>query len=129
MAFAPMLHEEDPIEKIEKDISDLSCIDIFHNQVLVAVYSRPEKTRSGILLAHSTRDEDRFQSKIGLVLKKGPDAFVSRGEWEFPNAIEERDWVIFRPSDGWSITVNGVLCRILVDTSIKGRISHPDHVW
>jgi hypothetical protein len=43
--------------------------------------------------------------------------------------VKLQDWVVFRPSDGWSITVNGVLCRLLQDSNVKGRIRHPDQVW
>jgi hypothetical protein len=39
------------------------------------------------------------------------------------------DWIVFRPSDSWSITVNGVLCRILEDMSVRGRVTAPDLVW
>ena len=39
------------------------------------------------------------------------------------------DWVVFRPSDGWSVTVNKVICRILDDTNVRGRIQQPDQVW
>ncbi len=129
MAFAEMKHDADPAEMLKKDVGDLSGIEIFHNQVLIAVYQRPEKTKSGILLAHSTRDEDRYQSKIGLVLKKGPQAFVSGGDYVFETPLDVGDWAIYQPSSGWSVTVNGVLCRILVDTSVKGRVSHPDMIW
>ena len=128
MAHAQMLHDEDPAAKLSKELGDISGIELFHNQVLVAVYQRPEKTKSGILLPGQTRDEDKYQSKIGLVVKKGDAAFLSSGEWTFPN-VELGDWVIFRPSDGWNTGVNGVLCRILVDTSIKGRVSNPDSFW
>ncbi len=129
MAFAEMNHEVAPAEFLKNAVGDLSGIEIFHNQVLIAVYQRPEKTKSGILLAHSTRDEDRYQSKIGLVLKKGPQAFVSGGDYVFETPLDVGDWAIYQPSSGWSVTVNGVLCRILVDTSVKGRVSHPDMIW
>ena len=129
MAFAEMNHEVAPAEFLKNAVGDLSGIEIFHNQVLIAVYQRPEKTKSGILLAHSTRDEDRYQSKIGLVLKKGPQAFVSGGDYVFETPLDVGDWAIYQPSSGWSVTVNGILCRILVDTSVKGRVSHPDMIW
>ena len=124
-----MLHEEDPAGKIEKELGDVTGIELFTNQLLVAVYQRPEKTKSGIYLAGQTRDEDQYQSKIGLVVKKGPQAFVG-GEsgWQFAD-VNIGDWVIFRPSDGWATAINGVLCRFLVDTSIKGRVVSPDLVW
>jgi co-chaperonin GroES (HSP10) len=128
MAFAEMQHELEPRLKLLKELGDLSGIELFHNQLLVAVYLRPGKTKSGILLAEQTLSEDRFQSKLGLVVKKGPQAFISGGEWQFPD-IELHDWILFRPSDGWNITINGVLCRILTDTAVKGRISSPDLIW
>jgi hypothetical protein len=43
--------------------------------------------------------------------------------------IELDDWIVFRPSDGWPITVNGVLCRMLDDTSVRGKIDVPDKIW
>ena len=124
-----MLHEVDPAEKLHKELGDLSGVELFHNQVQVAVYQRPEKTKSGFILTDQTRGEDRYQSKLGLVVKKGPQAFRADGEWSFPEAVGLDSWVLYRPSDGWSVTVNGVLCRVLVDTSIKGLIAHPDLVW
>jgi co-chaperonin GroES (HSP10) len=128
MAYAEMQHELEPRLKLLDELGDLSGIELFHNQLLVAVYIRPEKTKSGLFLAQQTLNEDRFQSKLGLVVKKGPQAFISGGEWQFPD-IELHDWILFRPSDGWNITVSGVLCRILTDTAVKGRISSPDLIW
>jgi co-chaperonin GroES (HSP10) len=124
-----MAHEEDPAKKILDALGDLSGIEIFHNQVLLAIYQRPEKTKSGLYLAAQTRDEDRYQSKIGLVVMKGSNAFVNSGEWTFDWTVDLHDWAIFRPADGWATAINGVLCRIVVDTSIKGRVKHPDMIW
>ena len=96
----------------------------------MAVYVRPQKTKSGIYLTSQTVDEDKIQGKVGLVVKIGPTAFVdSSDQWIKGIDIDENDWLVFRPSDGWSITINNVLCRILDDTNVRGRISHPDMVW
>ena len=129
MAFAAMSHETDPRTTITDALGDVDGIELFSNQVLVAVYIRPEKTKSGIYLTSQTLGEDRFQGKVGMIVKTGPDAFMSEGAWNFPTDIAAGDWIVMRPADGWSITVNGVLCRILSDTSVKGRISNPDQVW
>jgi co-chaperonin GroES (HSP10) len=103
---------------------------VFNNQLLVAVYVRPQKTKSGLYLTDKTTDEDKYQSKIGLVLKMGDSAFNdTSGEWFGGVEINEGDWVIFRPSDGWSITVNGQLCRMIDDVNVKGRVDQPDRVW
>jgi len=125
-----MLHETDPKSVLLKDVGDVSHIEVFNMQVLVAVYIRPEKTKSGIILSDKTRDEDRYQSKVGLVIKKGPSAFVDESDkWFSGINVREGDWIVFRPSDGWNITINGTLCRMLDDMSIRARISHPDQVW
>jgi len=124
-----MSHEEDPKLKLLDQLGDISDIELFHNQVLLAVYLRPEKTKSGLILTADHLDEDRYQSKVGLLVKQGPLAFEQDGNWFTGMIFHDHDWLIFRPSDGWSITVNGVLCRIFDDISIKGRAPHPDSVY
>lgn len=125
-----MLHEKEPKQVLLEQVGDTSSIEVFNMQVLVAVYIRPEKTKGGLFLSDKSRDEDRYQSKVGLILKKGPTAFVDKdGEWFSGLDINEGDWIVFRPSDGWNITVNGTLCRMLDDMSVRARIAHPDQVW
>jgi co-chaperonin GroES (HSP10) len=130
MPYMQMEHQIDPAQSLKTDLGDISDVEVFNNQILVAVYIRPQKTRSGIILTDKTTEEDRYQSKVGLVIKKGPQAFLDKsGEWFKGVSIEEGDWIVFRPADGWSIVVNNVLCRMIDDVNIKGRISHPDQVW
>lgn len=130
MPYMRMEHATDPAEAIRNEMGDISDIEIFHNQVLVAIYIRPEKTKSGLYLSAQTRDEDKYQGKVGLIIKKGADAFVDEsGKWFKGVNLDVGDWIYFRPSDGWAITVHGQLCRILDDTDIRGRIPTPDTVW
>jgi len=125
-----MDHAVEPTQKLREEIGDVSNVEIFNNYILVGVYIRPNKTKSGLYLSDKTTDEDRYQGKVGLVLKKGPDAFVdTEGKWFRGVEIKENDWIVFRPSDGWQVTVNGVLCRMLEDTSVKGSIDTPDRVY
>jgi len=130
MPFMTMKHDVDPAEKLLTELGDLSSVELFNNQILVAVYIRPTVTKSGIHLADRTVDEDRHQSKVGLLVKTGPTAFHdTTGEWFAGETFNLNDWLVFRPSDGWSITVHGVLCRILSDAQVKGRVQAPDEVW
>lgn len=130
MPFMIMDHAVDPKQKLIEDIGDISSVEIFNNQILVAVYVRPQKTKSGIYLSDQSREEDKIQGKVGLVVKKGPSAFVDEAnEWFKDVSVEVNDWVVFRPSDGWSITVNNVLCRMIDDTAIRGKVDAPDRVW
>ena len=130
MPYMRMEHDVDPAEVIRKEMGDISEIEIFHNQVLVAIYIRPEKTKSGLYLSSQTRDEDKYQGKVGLIIKKGADAFVDEsGKWFKGVNLDVGDWIYFRPSDGWQVTVHNQLCRILDDTDVRGRIPQPDVVW
>lgn len=130
MPFMTMEHEVDPAEKLRKEVGDISGFDIYNNQVLVATYMRPQKTKSGIYLPDSTTAEDQFQSKVGLILKTGPDAFVDEdNKWFRDVNVSVGDWIVFRPSDGWNITVNNIACRILDDTAVRGKVDKPDRVW
>lgn len=129
MAHAQMLHERDPQEVILDEIGDISDFEIANNQVLLAVYERPEKTKGGFILTDKTLGEDKYQSKVGLIVKMGPDAFVETEKWHFNLRFSMNDWAVFRPSDGWTVTVNGKICRMFDDTDLKGRVSHPDMIW
>jgi hypothetical protein len=130
MPYMLMDHEVDPAKKLIEDIGDLSKIELFNNQILVGVYIRPQKMKSGLYLSEKTTEEDRFQSKVGLLLKLGPRAFEPNDEgWFDGETFNLHDWLVFRPSDGWNITVHGVLCRILTDTQVKMRAPNPDEVW
>jgi hypothetical protein len=50
-------------------------IDLQRNRCLVATYIRPNVSRGGIILTDKTSEEDRWQGKVGLLLKVGPTAF------------------------------------------------------
>jgi co-chaperonin GroES (HSP10) len=117
-------------EEIRTSIEDVSKIEVMHNQILVGIYIRPEKTSGGIYLTEKTLDEDRWQGKVGLVLKAGPMAFQNEGNTDFHGqSVNEGDWVIYRVSDGLSIDVNGVHCRLIEDVHIKGRVADPSVIY
>ncbi len=116
-----MEHVAEPKEELLKQLGNISTLEIFGNEVLVAIYIRPQKTSSGIFLTDNYRDEDKWQGKMGLVVKKGSNSMVPPSD-----EVQVGDWVLFRPSDGWGLTVNGVMCRLLDDRVIRGRHPSPD---
>lgn len=121
---------QDTKEAITDGIGDLEAVDVYHNQILIGVWKRPDKTAGGIILTDKTRDEDRYQGKVGLVLKKGPLAFLPDGSVEFGGLdVAVGDWVAYRVSDGWSLKVNGMDCRMLEDIHIKMRVSEPGIIY
>jgi len=138
MPSVAMLHEVDPREEILQKVGDLSGVEVFGSDILVAIYKRPQKTRSGIILADTTRDEDKFQGKVFLVLKLGPTAYLDDEGNKFRD-IKEGDWVVSRASDGWACTLNSssgvtsrdaaIDCRIITDINVRLRVSSPDAIY
>lgn len=128
-AFA-MLHDTNPSQEIKRKVGDISGLEIFHNLVLVGTYIRPERTKSGLYMPDQSRDEDKWQGKVGLVLALGPLAFVDDERVSFAGVtVKEGDWITYRASDGWQLTINSWHCRMLEDSHIRGRLSSPDLVW
>jgi co-chaperonin GroES (HSP10) len=125
---------DDPKRSILDQLPDISDLEIFHNQVMVATYIRPERTAGGIYIPDKTLAEDRFQGKVGLVLKLGPLAFVDDSIAKFGEVkLAVGDWVFFRPADGMEFfskdKTGGVPCRVFEDTQIKGRVADPALLW
>lgn len=117
-------------EEIQASVGDLSQIEVMNNQILVGIWMRPERTAGGIFLTDNTINEDKWQGKVGLVLKKGPMAFENDGSNDFKGqTVKEGDWVIYRTSDGFSIDVNSTHCRLLEDVHIKGRVTDPSIIF
>lgn len=130
-----MVHAEDPRKKIfdkigMKKLGKLPGFELFGNKVLIGIYERPDKTKSGVYIPDQTRKEDEHQGKAGLVLMSGPTAFVSDDNYDFSGMKAELgDWVSIFISDGKKIVINGQLCRIVEDQHIVLKIPAPDSVF
>lgn len=127
---------DNPKEALLDALGDISGLELFHNQVMVATYIGPEKTAGGIILPDKSLAENRFQGKVGLVVKLGPLAFrddPTNGAFFAGCDVAEGDWVFFRPADGMEMfsvdKTGGVPCRVFRDIDIKGRVSDPAMLW
>lgn len=113
---------------IHKMVGDLSGIEIIGDMVLVATYiRRVAKTAGGIWLPDSSKQEDVWQGKAGLVLKWGPDAFRDPDSGEvYEQNVAPGEWCVFKVGDGWQVGLRDYPCRLVRDVSIKMKISDPD---
>ena len=112
------------------DLGDISGVVLDLNYVLIAIYERPDKTKSGIFLSDKTRREDKWQGKAGLIVKLGPGVDTNDGNIDFcGRRLAVGDWVALQPSEGWPVNINGKDCRIAPDYRIFLRIPRPDMVW
>lgn len=137
-------HDRDPKEVLLEEVGDVSGFVLVRNDCLIAMYERGDasdtsigqvsarQTESGLWVADKSLKDDKYMGKVGLVLSVGPDAFVSDDKVRFYTAangdplIQEGDWIVFRPQDGWPVQINGKSCRVVADYHIKARVDHPD---
>ena len=74
--------------------------------------------------------DDRYQTKVGLVLKLGHTAFKDDDNVKFhgwrPNLL---DWVAYQPSDGMTLQIGRHECRLIPNVHIKLRLKHPDAIF
>lgn len=134
----------DPAQALLDAAGDLGDYVVFHNLVLVATYIAPPKTFKNergeevtFHLSDNAIAEDRFQGKVGLVLKVGPLAFRDDDATKFGSvSVSPGDWVIYRPSDGSEIFIrdrrksnSGLSCRLVEDTFIRGQVTDPSLIY
>ena len=127
----------DPKQALLDSAGPMTDYEVFHNLVLVATYVPSEKVGS-IILPDRSMMEARFQGKMGLVLKCGPLAFQDDSVARFGGiTIEVGDWVLYRPSDGIELFIrdrmglanDGLACRLIEDSLIKGRVTDPALIY
>jgi co-chaperonin GroES (HSP10) len=138
-----ILHVDDDKQQILDKLGDIAQFEIASNEVLLAIYQRPEMTQGGILLPAQTLKEDIYQGKVGLVVKIGEscsfDVNDAYTDTVFNLPIKLHDWVVVRPSDTWALDINGnpkviekkdfVACRLVKPRNIRARIQNPLSVW
>lgn len=119
---------DDPKKALLKELGDTSAVgELMGARILVAIYVGPEKMKSGLYRPQSQLKEDIWQSCVGLVIKKGPQAFVNDEKNDFHGqAADVGDWVTFRPGDGKRIQINGVDCRVIEDVLLEMIIKDPE---
>ncbi len=114
-----------------EQLGDLSGIEVLGENVLVASYIAPRITAGGIILADNSLDEDRWQGKVGLVLKLGPMAFKYAGQYAFEGLTPKSgDYVTFNSADGFNeIGIRGQSCRLIPSQLLSMRITDPKIIY
>jgi hypothetical protein len=121
---------KDPRRAIIEAVGDLSKQEIFSDLVLLGTFIRNEKTAGGIIRPTDNVREDEFQSKVGLVLGRGPTAY---SDWEDEDKRGDNarhgTWVVYAIKDSWPVQVNGTACRFVPYDKIRMRITDPNLVF
>jgi len=124
------------VDAIGKD--NIENFEPFHNLILIATYIRSDKTQGGIIIGGDrTRAEDRFQGKIGLVLKVGPTAFKGKTPESFGSVtVKPGEWIMYKASDAHEFyfvdekkPLDGSSARLIEDTLVMGRVVDPERIF
>lgn len=130
----------DPVaeaKKIFERVGDLSGVKVFGNRILVAKYERATVGYSGRLVAAAqTNMEDRYQGKVGLVLKVGTVAFVDDDVNKFHgDSVKVGDWIFYSYGDGTDVDVcpagsaDKIHCKVLKEGDVGGVVPRPDFLF
>lgn len=113
---APVLvhHDIDPADEIREDVGVL-CDEFqpIGADILIVMYERintkggeERKTAGGLLIpttAKTTASDDKFQGKVGLVMKMGPIAFTEDDQHRWGGVVPKvGDWVIVNINETFS---------------------------
>lgn len=110
--------------------ADLDATTVFHNIILVGIYMGPGVTPGGIIMPDKLKDEDRWQGKVGAVLKIGPMAFQNDARNDFRDQqVKVGDWIVYRISDGIPLDIGGVHCRLIEDIHVKLTVPKPSMIY
>lgn len=115
-------------EKIGKAVAKSK---VLGELVMVATYVPPEKTKGGIFIPNKSLDENRFQGKVGMVLKLGESAFKYTGPYDHEGSYRGTkpkvgDYVVYRASDGMEMFINGTSVRLIDSHLIKMVVDDPE---
>ena len=67
--------------------------------ILVLQYVRPDRVGS-IIMADKTRDEDKYQGRVGIVLDLGPDAYTDEDKFPTGAWCQPGDWIMWPAVEG-----------------------------
>lgn len=122
-----MDHTKDPAVELREKVGPfLDGLRINGRDFLVAVYERPEKTRGGLYLPDKAREEDRYQGKVGLVMKAGPNVADGADRFENAEIPQVGEWVVFNIGDAFSFTLGDNAVKLIDVNMVRAVIDRPD---
>ena len=130
----------DPRTLIQQQVGDfLPHINPIGTGVLIVLYERGKqhgdiKTAGGIIVPEvklGALSEDKYQGKVGLVIRTGPAAFLEDANHKWADRLpQEGDWVLCRHSDMFMFDLpNDRRGAIVSDVHVMAILDKPDIVW
>jgi len=110
-------------EEIELKKEDLPELPGYH--VLVKPVSIKQKTKGGIILPDSTKDDIAYLTTVGKVLKLGKLAYDDKDKFPLGSWCEEGDYVAYGKLIGQKFVYKGVKLLLLFDDQIIMKVDNP----
>jgi|TARA_R110000787_G_C13382874_1_gene441960 co-chaperonin GroES (HSP10) len=110
-------------EEIELKKEDLPELPGYH--VLVKPVSIKQKTKGGIILPDSTKDDIAYLTTVGKVLKLGKLAYDDKAKFPLGSWCEEGDYVAYGKLIGQKFVYKGVKLLLLFDDQIIMKVDNP----
>ena len=110
-------------EEIELKKEDLPELPGYH--VLVKPVSIKQKTKGGIILHDSTKDDIAYLTTVGKVLKLGKLAYDDKAKFPLGSWCEEGDYVAYGKLIGQKFVYKGVKLLLLFDDQIIMKVDNP----
>lgn len=96
--------------------------------VLVRLYMKPNRTKTGIIITDKTHDDQIYENPIGLVVAISPSAYTdSRYEITGP-WCKKGEWRVFARHSGYRIFKKGIPYWYLPEDAIGMREDDPRDV-
>lgn len=108
------------------------------NHIMVATFFLPDSTEMRgpdgkpvtFYLPDKTKDEATWQGRCGLLIAKGPMAWVDDEKVKFHGCTHDiGEWLLYDRQDGRQISIGRVHCRRLQDVDVWGKTDDPMSVY
>lgn len=137
-----VIHETDPKQDIMEDVGPfIGAFTPLSDRILIVMYERGKRrdgnaevrSRGGIIVPQKSLDEDKFQGRVGLVMRMGALAFADDNTHHWGDPVPRiGDWVMVRVGDTSPFDLpNDRRARYVHDADVEAIISQDgyDLIW
>ena len=127
-ALANAIKNDEWIDAIDGDVELIEPPHLPGFHILVRPFSVKEKTKSGIFIPDSLKDDIAYLTTVGKVVVVGDLAY--QDEHKFPKGpwCEEGDFVCYGKHSGQKLFYQGQRFILLFDDQILMRVDSPTHL-
>jgi len=102
---------------------------VFGNSILILPFKMKEKTKGGILLPDSTRDDMAYLTTVGQVVALGDLAYHDMEKFPKGPWCKKGTWVVFARYAGSRIKIDGGEVRLLNDDEVLATVENPEDIF